>query len=732
MRKNLIREEWNFIIRNKKLLIPIIAILFIPVLYTGMFLWAFWDPYDRLDDLPVVVVNEDKGATLDGEEIKLGNELVAKLKDSQDFQFDIVDNKQQAMKDLEKQKYYMLIEIPSDFSKNATTLLDKDPQKLDLVYVPNESYNFLSAQIGGTAIEKIKASLSQKVSETYAETMFSKVEELADGMEAASDGAKKIDDGAIQLKDGSKTLYDSLSVLANKSVEFNEGMVKADSGIKEIAAGSQTLSNGLGQLQEKHMMLETASDQLLTGEKELAVGIAQTKSGLQQVEGKLPEMVLGTAELQKGSQNLSTSLQNWQAGAEKAANSANQLNEGITSLQQQLSPMLSQLPPEQQEMLKATFSQLAAGSKQLSAGNATLAGYAGELANGADTISGKLGVLNEGQKQLQAGVHQLANGSVQLDDGAREIITGHEKFNSGMKLFGEKFAEASAGSVKLTQGSSELSNGLTMLTEGASKIVDGAGKLTDGAEQLSSGNSELESGTHELADKLADGAQAASAVNGNEKTYNMFAAPVNVKNEKINEVPNYGTGFAPYFLSLGLFVGALLLSIVFPLREPAGVPRNALSWFASKFVILSGVGIIQALVAVSVLIFGLGIDVQNVPLFVLFSVVTSLTFLALIQVLVTTMGDAGRFVAIVILILQLTTSAGTFPLELIPKFLQGFNTFLPMTYTVQGFKSVISSGDLLFMWHNIGVLFVFILLFVGGTIMYFTTVHKRRFSGIAE
>ncbi len=131
-----------------------IAILFIPVLYAGMFLWAFWDPYERLADLPVVVVNEDSGASFDGKKINLGKDLTEKLKESAEFQFHIVNEKSKALDELKQQKYYLLIDIPSDFSENATTLLEKDPKKLKLVYVPNESYNFLSSQIGGTAIEK--------------------------------------------------------------------------------------------------------------------------------------------------------------------------------------------------------------------------------------------------------------------------------------------------------------------------------------------------------------------------------------------------------------------------------------------------------------------------------------------------------------------------------------------------------------------------------------------------
>lgn len=719
LKNNLFIKELLAVFRNKKLLIPIIAVLFIPVLYSGMFLWAFWDPYDHLADLPVAIVNDDKGADFEGKELKLGDELVDKIKESKDFNFKFVD-KEKGYKDLKNQKYYMLIEIPENFSSNATTLLEENPEKLKLVYVPNESYNFLSSQIGGTAVEQIKASLSEKITETYAETMFDKIGELADGMDQASDGATKINDGAAELKDGSTTLHEKLALLAEKSIEFNDGVGKLNNGTKEIVTGSKTLADGLGQLQEGHEKLEAASQQLNAGHNQMTSGISQAKEGIQTVNEKVPAIVSGTEQIKAGANNLSASLQQWQTEAQKVSG-------GFEVLQQKLQGLIGQLPENSPERL-----ELEGALNQLKSGTTQLAGSAGQLANGGSELANKMGALNEGQKQLQQGVNQLAQGSVKLESGAKEITNGQNEFLTGMETFGQKFVEAKAGADKLANGATVLAGGVGQLENGSSAIKDGTGQLEEGAGKIAEGNSSLYDGSEELAEKLADGADKASSVNADDKTYNMMAGPVKVDNEKINEVPNYGTGFAPYFLSLGLFVGALLLSIVFPLREPAAIPRNGVNWFASKFFVLMGIGIVQALLAVFILIVGLKIEVQSIPLFILFAIITSLTFITLIQFFVTLFADPGRFIAILILILQLTTSAGTFPLELIPNVLQPISAWLPMTYSVAGFKAVISSGDYSFMWQNAAILGIFIGLFVIGTIFYFTAVYKRRFKTIAE
>ncbi|WP_242309631.1 YhgE/Pip domain-containing protein, partial [Bacillus cereus group sp. BfR-BA-01524] len=198
----LLRKEFTEIIKSKKILIPIIAVLFVPILYAGMFLWAFWDPYKQLDDLPVAVVNLDKGALFDGKPIEVGKGLVDNLKDNKSFKWEFVSEKE-AKKGMEGRKYYMLVRIPDDFSSNATTLLKDNPKRLNLEYIPNESLNFLSSQIGGTAIEKIKGEVASTLTKTYAEKMFDSIKDVSKGLADGAEGASKLHDGSSELHDGS-------------------------------------------------------------------------------------------------------------------------------------------------------------------------------------------------------------------------------------------------------------------------------------------------------------------------------------------------------------------------------------------------------------------------------------------------------------------------------------------------------------------------------------------------
>lgn len=900
----LLRKEFTQIIKSKKILIPIIAVLFVPILYAGMFLWAFWDPYKQLDDLPVAVVNLDKGAVFDGKPIEVGKGLVDNLKDNTSFKWEFVSEKE-AKKGMEGRKYYMLVRIPDDFSSNATTLLKDEPKPLNLEYIPNESLNFLSSQIGGTAIEKIKGEVASTLTKTYAEKMFDSIQDVSKGLADGAEGASKLHDGSSELHDGSSKVTDGLHTLQGKSGEMKDGVQKladgsnklqdgsgkvtaglntlnSKTGIGKLVDGSRKVTDGLNTLNGKTGEMQTGIGKLVDGSGKVTNGLntlnsktGELRDGSEKVTGGLNKLVSksgelqtgttdlsngmgklaegqsqlekGSQEIQKGLQELNSNVQKSAVGLEEmqskvpsilntvnekidgAGANVNQLNEltqstagdaknaaqDVANLQKQI----ESLPKEYQEQLQpfitnavkstATVQQKAAGVaggtnklneevKQLTgeihqttnglqnklpnpAGVKTLAGGVEKLTNAQNEFVSKFHGFGEGLDKAKIGADKLKDGSVQLIDGVTQLQSGSGKVTAGLgqlsaganqladgsnqvtgglgtlsvganQMAGgiNQLADGSSqvtgglgtlsvgvtkladGSNQVTTGLGDLNGGLNQMSTGSTQLIDGVNKLADGSGKVTDGLVKVNDGSGELAEKLGEGAEKTGEVKGTDKTYDMFASPVKVKTEKMAEVPNYGTGFTPYFLSLGLFVGALLLSIVYPLRDTVGVPKSGFSWFISKFGVLLSVGIIQAVVADVILLFGLGVEVQSIPYFILFSIVTSLSFISLIQCLVTAFGDAGRFIAIITLIIQLTTSAGTFPLELIPKFLQPFNAWLPMTYSVSGLKAVVSSGDFNFMWQNIGILMIFIVVLSLGTIASLTWMHKRQFKNIAE
>lgn len=861
-------KEFTQIFKDRSFLIAIAAVMVVPIMYAGMFLWAFWDPYDQLEDVPVAIVNEDESYEFEGETLTIGDELVDNLKEEDAFDFHFVDKKT-GLKGLENQDYYILIEIPEDFSEKSTTMMDDVPEKINLIYKPNESYNFLASQIGETAMLQIEKAIEEKITETYAKTIFENIEDVAEGLVDASEATEELNDGAIELKDGSEELEQNLFTLADKTIEFSDGVNTAATGVRDLREGTASLTSGINELYDNSNKLRDASIDLETGANALTNGITQADDGLREVNKNVPKLIDGTNEVQEGLTQLHNQLPKEMAdkvsdtvtankdpvrekidvilqekldeykpeikstltdkiasGAADSVvieannmidiapeNASNAITDELinrvkefesakkndiktdiknilsdvdveketieevthkldelepnyeelevniqTQLEEAFERALSdvQITPEQQQELEAIIKEKAAPQVKEGVDKAldkvtngvddTLDEYEDVLLSNLDDITETLeteihdalnnpigqlkagvGEINEGQQALGSGVNQLVSGTSELKSGANQLTSGQHDYVANMNKFANSMGTANSGANELLNGTHTLYSGMFELQDGSIQLSDGAHQLAEGSETLSDGMLTLAEGTDEFNDEMHDAAKEANDIETNDDTYNMIADPVKVKNEKINNVPNYGTGFAPYFLSLGLFVGALLLSIVFPLREPAGIPTSGLNWFLSKFGVLLAVGIIQALIASTFLLIGLGLEVQNIPLFILFAVITSLTFITLIQFFVTCLGDPGRFIAIIILIIQLTTSAGTFPLELIPKALQPLNMFFPMTYSVSGFKAVISSGDYTAMWQNVGVLIAFTIVFMLLTLFYFIVMYKRKF-----
>ena len=766
-----IKSEFMRIFRTRKLLIAIIGVMTIPVLYSGTYLWAFWNPYAHLDRLPVAIVNNDQGAVYNSKQLKIGDDLVKNLKKKETFNWDFV-SKSKAKQGLKNQDYYLEIEIPEDFSKNATTLQSDHPKKLNLIYTVNEGNNYLSSKIGDSAIEKIKEEVSGSVTKTYAESMFNSLKDVAEGLNKASNGAgelhkgitdakdgansltegiktagngtTKLENGAKSVNSGAKTLEQNLEVLAEKSVAFSKGVDSASSGSQQLQSGLQQFSTGLGQMKE-------ANAKLLAGATQSEAGTKQLSDGLASAAENMPNLQKGSQQLSDGSSALSSSIGEWKDVADKTDAGAVSVSQGLEQLLGKVSQMEENTnDPQAKEELKAiedNLTTLSQGSQQVAGGVGALASNAAKIKQGSDSLATGAVQLNQGQQKLADGINQLSGG-------ANKLTGGQEQLKQGLALFGSKLDEAQKGfsqiengsssltsglgqlasgsalmqngTNKLAQGSKQLTEGTTTLYKGQSELNNGMTSLANGSSELSNGMNKLSDGSKQLSDQLGSGAKDAGDVKANNHVYDMFAKPVNVEDKKMNPVPTYGTGLAPYFLSLSLFVGALMLSVIFPMFDPASKPKSGFSWFMGKVGVILAVGIGQALLVDAIMLLGLGLEVKSVPYFIMLSIFTSWTFLAIVQFLVTVLDNPGRFLAVIILILQLTGSAGTYPIELSPQFLQDIMHYLPMTYTISGFRSVISTGDFSFMWNNIGHIAIFFALFLAATLTFFIAKFKRQ------
>ncbi|MEC0493805.1 YhgE/Pip domain-containing protein [Bacillus glycinifermentans] len=711
---NVLRHQWRELITNKKLLISVIGVLFIPLIYSSVFLAAYWDPYGHVDQLPVAVVNSDKGATYEGKDLHIGDDLIKELKKNKKFDWHFT-TKEKALTGLENEEYYMVVEIPGDFSKDASTVMNKHPKKLNLIYHTNAGRNYVGAQISDKAIEQLQHSVGSEISEQYAEVIFDNFGKIAKGLGEASSGAEKLNESLKDAKSGSKKLKENLEKLAKSQITFNNGMGQFGTAFNTLNEKIHDLDSALGQFQEKGGQLYNGAYQLQQGMPQIVAGLGQLNEQAQMIT-KFEDAISSEKITQ-----LETALSN----AEQAKKEITRISDGITKLESALKNQNSQVKQIIESSNFLTDEQKAALAKQVDE-------KAGEIKlpeldrlksqipdiSGLPDLSAIKQKLND-LKQLPGAVNKLYKGSEKIQNGLDSLAKGQAAYN-------EKFAEARSGSSKIAEGSQTLTEKFGQLQDASGKLKDASSKLSEGAKTLDEGLGKITEGSGELSNKLADAADQTGDIQAGEQNYNMFSDPVKVKGDKITQVSNYGTGLTPYILSLGLFVGALMITVVFDVKEPASRPESALGWFFSKFSVLLPVGILQAVIACTVILLGIGLDVQSVWRFYLFSIIMSITCLAIIQFLAATMGNPGRFIAVILLVLQLGGSGGTFPLALVPRFFQIIHSALPMTYSIAGYRAIISSGDYAYMWEQAAVLGGIAVIMMALTIVYFWRLLRKE------
>lgn len=374
----MVKQEWKSLWRNKILMIVLVFIIAIPAIYTTLFLGSMWDPYGKLDELPVAVVNLDEPVEYEGETLNVGQKLVDKLKEDGSLCFNFTDA-DQAERGLKNGTYYMVITVPKNFSENATTLMDTVPKKMELDYKTNPGTNYIAMKMSETALEKIKTSVAQEVTKTYAETIFDKISEAGDGMKDAADGAGEIYDGTEKLSDGNKTISDNLKTLSEGTLTFKDGT-------SELKVGLSSYLDGVNQLSDGSTTLANGATSLLTGALKLNDGANSLSDGTK-------TLTSGTATLESGAKTLESGLKTYTDGVKQANDGAATLNANSSAL-------------------TAGAQQLTAGNEQLSSGSAQILGGLNqmsstvksglpsedkitELSGGLDTYSAAIGKMND-------------------------------------------------------------------------------------------------------------------------------------------------------------------------------------------------------------------------------------------------------------------------------------------------------------------------------------------------
>ena len=492
----MIKQEWKNILKNHWIQIVLVALILIPSIYTVVFLGSMWDPYGNSGNLPVAVVNKDKAVDYNDKKLDVGNQLVDKLKDNDSLDFHFVNSKE-ANKGLKDGDYYMVITIPSNFSKNATTLLDKNPKKMVLNYTTNPGTNYVASKMDDSAIAKIKAEVSASVTKTYAETIFTSIGTMSDGFAEASDGTQQLSDGMTQLEDGNKTISDNLKVLASSSLTFKDGINTLTKGLKDYTNGVVTVNDGIYQLKTGVGTLGSATPTLASGVSDLNTGAQALNKGVSDYTAGVSQALAGANQLVENNTALNAGVKALGEGAEKLVVGNQQVVDGVKKLQENL------------ETSKKTMAASQDSLTQLSDGKTSLDNYA--------TLIKTLNASGDAKKQGIAS-KLLTSGMSRAEIDAYGLTKYFpvDKYKDGVASYMDSVAT-------YTTGASTAINTLSSSTKSSLNDLDAAlngGTLTDGTKVptgLVSGTQTVQAGLNEVNAKVNGGKYVTVDNDGNIK-----------------------------------------------------------------------------------------------------------------------------------------------------------------------------------------------------------------------
>ena len=553
----MIKDEFKFIGKNKLILLSVLVITLIPFLYCIFFLKSVWDPYGDTKNLPVAVVNLDQPVTYQGKKLDVGAQTLTKLKKNHQLGWHFV-SEAEAKKGMKADKYYTVITLPKDFSKNAATVLDEHPKKMTLKYETNDSLNYIGQVISGIGVDSLNSEIRANVTNAYASAVFDQIKTIGNGMKTAAGAATQIDAGQVKLDDGIdqytvavSQVNDGVQTMKVKVAPMSSQIPKLASGANQVAGGLQTLNgsttnlasgvnqlaagsgqvtSGLGTLQSQTGTLKSGVGQLATGSNKVTSGLASLQSqtaplksgvgqletgsdavtsGLDTLQSQAGLLVDGTAQLQTGSKKLTTGVKNYTQSVTTLSNGIDQLASSTSSLDNGTKALVtgsSQVTQGLQQVGKSVDSQNQQAAASLPKLQNTLTEYEAKLKSEPNQNP----ELIAGFEQIQASVNALisqtqTNGAKMATTLNQSLIPGSEELTNGLTTLNQQVPTLTAAIIGLQSGSKQIIANNDQLVTGANNLTDGIGQmatqtpsLVRGVDQLYTGSSQVSGGLSTL------------------------------------------------------------------------------------------------------------------------------------------------------------------------------------------------------------------------------------------
>ncbi|MFD3502138.1 YhgE/Pip family protein [Streptomyces sp. NPDC058676] len=642
----------------------LVALLVLPLLYGALYLWSFWDPYGRLDRIPVALVNDDRGTTADGKKLAAGDDITEGLRESEVFDWHEV-SAAEARAGVEDGRYYLSLTMPADFSRRIASSAGASPETGALQVRTNDANNYIVGQISRTVFSEVRTAASTKASRSFLDRIFVSFSDIHGETVKAAKGADDLEGGIGKAEKGSEDLAAGLKDAKKGSGKLSDGLTKLGSGADDLADGSKQVAEGTQALADRvNGVADTVGPFFKDNEKTIGDTARLVADSAAAIRHNLDTLVKTAPPAAKGAHAASDTLDAvYQARCEDPV-----------------------LPDAACADLKKAKQAAADVAKIADDVNTLIADQNGDLKK----LDNHLGTL---QKQAQALADRAPHLSEDLDDAVSKVN------------------ELNAGAGKVAAGAKQLHTGLGTAETGATDLDEGVGDLKTGAEDLNGGMYKLVDGSGRLSDGLHDGAEQIPDYDkkDRDRRTEVMADPVRLVSEDMHKAPNYGTGFAPYFIPLSLWVGAMVAYMLITPMNRRALAAGASAWriALAGWLPVVAIGVLQTIALMSVLHWAVGLEMTRAAGTVGFLFLVTACFAAIVQWLNARFGAAGRILVLALLMLQLTSAGGTYPVQTSPGFFNALHPFLPMSYVVEALRRLITGGGLGPVWEACAVLAAF-------------------------
>ena len=674
-------KDCQEVMKNRLITIIVVALMIFPSLYAWFNIEAFWDPYGNTKNLSVAIVNQDKDYEFKNQKLNFGNDIVKNLKENRSLDWNFVNSKT-AVEGLNTGRYYAILTIPKDFTKSLMSVTQVDVRKARIIYTTNEKTNAIAEKITDQGANKLQAKISNHLIQVISKTSLG----------AMGGISNMTDDITPKLTEMKKSLQrlDAQLVNSKKLAENNKNMI---GDLDKSLASSKASLDAIKRTMNSAKKINDDIGSMAT----------DATSGIQNSSASLKSALRDVSRILESSVNLAQSLNSiGDKGAQLAVISIGNIKDKIDQAAirvNNISQVLNDINVVNSNVLNNAVTRLNNEYRSLTDASSRLAGIIDQV--------------NSTSSLTYSQVQDIVNIVADSNKGINDIISDFDDL--------------------VTRPLSRVNGNVSTITGDIRSMVDSTGQLYPSVNnfintastlngRVGSSITILESSIDILRGQVSDSIKMIDEIQNNKdlKAFNnviksnileradFIKNPVEIKEEKLYKMANYGSSMAPFYSVLAAWVGVIILSTILS-TEPSKQYRSIDRYLGrlSFFLILS---LIQSIIISTGDLLLLGVTAKEPVLFILILMLCSIAFCILIFTLVSCFKTLGKGIAMFLLVIQIGGSGGTFPVQMTPTFFRTINSVIPFTYGINACREAIGGVYMQNLLGDIGALLLFAII----------------------